>query len=65
MALVLHLQSSHDALKDVLLELRAALTVAEELDEDGQSTVPSGEIDRVISQCEAVQRKLDQWQARL
>ena len=65
MALVLHLQSSHDALKDVIVELQAALTVAEELEEDGRSTVPSGELERVISQCQAVQRKLDQWQARL
>jgi len=66
MSLQLHLQSSHDALKDVLAELRAALTVAEELEEDGSPTVvPSGELDRIISQCQAMQRKLDQWQSRL
>ncbi len=66
MSLQLHLQSSHDALRDVLSELRAALTVAEELEEDGgRVVVPSGELDRIISQCQAMQRKLDQWQARL
>ncbi|MBT9583566.1 hypothetical protein IV102_09450 [bacterium] len=66
MALLLHLQSGHDALKDVIGELQAALVVTEELEEDGQSlVVPSGELDRLISQCQAVQRKLDQWQARL
>lgn len=66
MSLQLHLQSSHDALKDVLSELRAALAVAEELEEDGgHIVVPSGELDRIISQCQAMQRKLDQWQARL
>lgn len=66
MSLQLHLQSSHEALKDVLSELRAAMAVAEELEEDGASVVvPSGELDRIISQCQAMQRKLDQWQARL
>ncbi|MBS2039015.1 hypothetical protein JST97_28795 [bacterium] len=65
MSLQLHLQSSHEALRDVVSELRAALAVAEELEEDGTSLVPSGELDRIISQCQAMQRKLDQWQARL
>ena len=66
MSLLLHLQSSHDALKDVVVELQAALAVAEELEEDGLAVVvPSGELDRIISQCQAVQRKLDQWQSRL
>lgn len=65
-SLQLHLQSSHEALRDALAELRAALAVAEELEEDGESVVvPSGELDRIISQCQAMQRKLDQWQARL
>ncbi|MBN9417753.1 MAG: hypothetical protein J0I12_20050 [Candidatus Eremiobacteraeota bacterium] len=66
MSLQLHLQSSHDALKDVVSELNAALAVAEELEEDGAPiVVPSGELDRIISQCQAMQRKLDQWRARL
>lgn len=62
----LHLQSSYDALKDVVTELRAALMVAEELEDMGESVaIPSGELDRIISQCQAMQQKLDLWQARL
>ncbi len=64
--LKLNLQSSHDAIKEVVADLKSALEQAEEIEEDGLRTpVPSGELERIIAQCQAVQRKLDQWQARL
>lgn len=65
MGLLLHLQSSHEALKDAISELKAALAIAEEEEEEGKCVVPSGELDRMVAQCQAAQRKLDQWQARL
>lgn len=64
--LKLNLQSSHEALREVVTELKEALEHTDELEEDGLTTpVPSGELERIIAQCQAVQRKLDQWQARL
>jgi hypothetical protein len=64
--LKLNLQSSHDALSEVVADLKSALEKADELEEEGARTpVPSGELERIIAQCQAVQRKLDQWQARL
>lgn len=65
MGLLLHLQSSHEALKDAIGQLQAARDIAEEQEEDGHCVVPSGELDRLVAQCQAAQRKLDQWQARL
>lgn len=66
MGLQLHLQSSHDALREAVQELMAAREEVEELEEDGLKTCcPSGELDRVIAQCQGIQRKLDQWQSRM
>lgn len=66
MALELHLQSSHEALRDLIYQLESARGLAEEAEEEtGASSVPSGELDRIISQCQGLMRKLDQWRARL
>jgi len=64
--LLLNLQSSHDAIREAISDLTAALHQAEALEEDGERcAVPSGELERAVAQCQAVQRKLDQWRARL
>lgn len=66
MALELHLQSSHDALRDLISQLESARGLAEEAEEEtGASRIPSGELDRIISQCQGLMRKLDQWRTRL
>lgn len=64
--LKLNLQSSQDALREVLTELQAALQQTDEIEEDGGNVpVPSAELERMIAQCQSVARKLDSWQARL
>ena len=66
MSLQLSLQSSHDALKECLQSLREAQEESESLEDEGRPTVaPSGELERLVSQCQAMMRKLDQWQMRL
>lgn len=65
-SLQLHLQSSHEALRESIQELQGALEQAEALEEDGERCpVPSGELERAIAQCQNLQRKLDQWRARM
>jgi hypothetical protein len=66
MSLALHLQSAHEALRECVQSLLVAREEVEELEEQGAKVAcPSGDLDRVISQCQAAQRKLDQWRARL
>jgi hypothetical protein len=66
MSLHLSLQSSHDALRECLSSLREAQRESEAIEDEGRSSVaPSGELERLVSQCQAMLRKLDQWQMRL
>ena len=58
----LSLQSARDALRDCAEKLESALQAIDRLQDEGQdSPIPTGDIERLHSQCRASLRTLEKW----